>query len=53
MISDITTWLPALVKALILLGAALWTLADALDAAWSLPKFLRDGFNRRVKLCLG
>jgi reactive chlorine resistance protein C len=31
-----------LIKDLVLLGAALWTLADSLNAASSLPKFLRD-----------
>jgi uncharacterized membrane protein YkgB len=34
-----------LIKDLVLLGAALWTLADSLNAASSLPKFLRDRFN--------
>jgi reactive chlorine resistance protein C len=31
-----------LIKDLVLLGAALWTLADSLNAAPSLPSFLRD-----------
>ena len=31
-----------LIKDFVLLGAALWTLADSLGAASSLPKFLRD-----------
>lgn len=34
-----------LIKDLVLLGAALWTLADSLSAVSSLP-FLRDPFNR-------
>ena len=37
-----------LIKDLVLLGAALWTLADSLNAASSLPKFLRDRFNEGV-----
>jgi uncharacterized membrane protein YkgB len=35
-----------LIKDLVLLGAALWTLADSLKAASSLPAFLRDQLNR-------
>lgn len=31
-----------LIKDFILLGASIWTLADSLSAATSLPKFLRD-----------
>lgn len=34
-----------LIKDLVLLGAALWTLADSLNAASSAPAFLRDRFN--------
>jgi reactive chlorine resistance protein C len=35
-----------LIKDLVLLGAALWTLADSLSAVSSLPQFLRDPFNK-------
>lgn len=31
-----------LIKDFVLLGAALWTLADSLSASSSLPRFLRD-----------
>jgi uncharacterized membrane protein YkgB len=34
-----------LIKDFVLLGAALWTLADSLSAVSSLPKFLHDPFN--------
>jgi uncharacterized membrane protein YkgB len=34
-----------LIKDFVLLGAALWTLADSLNAASSLPAFLRNRFN--------
>ena len=34
-----------LIKDLVLLGAALWTLADSLNAASSLPALLRDRFK--------
>src|ERR1700758_1047884 len=34
-----------LIKDLVLLGAALWTLADSLKSTSSLPKFLPDRFN--------
>ena len=34
-----------LIKDFVLLGAALWTLAESLNAASSLPTFLRDRFN--------
>jgi reactive chlorine resistance protein C len=35
-----------LIKDFVLLGAALWTLADSLSAASSLPNFLHDSFNK-------
>ena len=35
-----------LIKDLVLLGAALWTLADSLSAVSSLPTFLHDSFNK-------
>jgi uncharacterized membrane protein YkgB len=35
-----------LIKDLVLLGAALWTLADSMSALSSLPKFLHDQFSR-------
>ena len=35
-----------LIKDFVLLGAALWTLADSLSAVSSLPNFLRDPFNK-------
>jgi reactive chlorine resistance protein C len=34
-----------LIKDLVLLGAALWTLGDSLNAASSMPAFLRDRLN--------
>ena len=35
-----------LIKDFVLLGAALWTLADSLSAASSLPNFLHDSSNK-------
>ena len=35
-----------LIKDFVLLGAALWTLADSLSAVSSLPNFLQDAFNK-------